>query len=125
MMTQAKIVDINSRRDILQQFLYKGFRCEIKKCPTMGHLCGYVYAKVSPELHDVIKIHGGVTYNDGKKLGFDCAHLSDLVPSMHSLGLDFPGDTYKNEQFVQNQLLKLISQLITLGISPTRSKSYA
>ncbi len=27
----------------LVKFTYKGYRCEVKRHPTLKHLCGYVY----------------------------------------------------------------------------------
>lgn len=111
----------------------------IKRNLMVGSLCGYVGVKetsLSYSIHDFLnkekdefKVHGsvtffgycqefheiiGVAYNEKKIvwLGFDCAHLYDIVPSLLLLKQDYINDcTYKNLSFVINQCAKLSHQL--------------
>ena len=59
-----------------------GYEAEVIATP-MGHRCGYVTV---PEEHpcagkdydDVgVNVHGGLTFSNGAKFGFDCAHWDD------------------------------------------------
>lgn len=82
-----------------KEFEYKGASCEIKRHPTLFHLCGYLHlwrndigVELTQDLCDTIPFHGGMTFYEcknkrrGKRnelrysIGFDCAHLSDLSP---------------------------------------------
>jgi hypothetical protein len=78
------------------------FFCEIRRNPTLGHYCGYVWI---PEGHrffnkkteDIkVEVHGGLTYcghNDAHKyyvIGFDCGHYGD-----------FSNFLYPNEQMAE------------------------
>lgn len=57
-----------------------------------GSLCGYVIIPIGHELYskdyqDInIDVHGGLTFGEYNEkehwIGFDCAHLGDLIPSM-------------------------------------------
>lgn len=86
-------------------FYYKDIKCEIlrvmvwdgwnKDHLSLGHLCGYV---TLPDNHPWfgksmdsdslcgVEVHGGITYSRQEgihwKIGFDCAHSVDLVPSV-------------------------------------------
>lgn len=112
------------------EFEYKGFKCMILRVPQMGHLCGYVnvddVAFINYERE--ISCHGGITFEGGMNdrtgnwIGFDCAHFMDLLPSMHNIvsmysrsrifGND--GQTYKNIEFVTNEIHSIVDQLIEL-----------
>ena len=67
-----------------------GLTCEAKR-QVMGHWCGYV--KVPDGKCDVdvdsieCFVHGGITFYDGKLVGFDCAHMGDFTPLWPFKGL--------------------------------------
>ena len=59
-----------------------GYEAEVLAMP-MGHRCGYVTV---PDGHPCegkdydeldVEVHGGLTYGNGAKFGFDCAHFYD------------------------------------------------
>ena len=116
---------------------------------ALGHLCGYVHIPTYLKKYFVDKdeynticsfdVHGGINYNQkcsGHKkcfvIGFDCAHLGDLIPQsqmMNSVYDDYAlkhpeweksvenikknrsKDTYKTFEFVTNQINNLIDQI--------------
>ena len=103
-------------------FFAEGYRCEIKRHPSLGHLNGYVYL---PDTHpdfgkgydDIdVSVHGGLTYADGGCFGFDCGHAGDLTPAFDGRYPDeqgnpaFAQDTYRNMAFVEKQLRSLARQ---------------
>lgn len=116
------------------KFEIKGFTCEIKRHPSLKHLCGYVRLKPSNTSYGVhyddidINIHGGLTYSVQEGLdfviGFDCAHIGDLVPQTYMLFKDTPlfdsTEVYRDVQFVKNELLNLVNQLNKKEILPKR-----
>jgi hypothetical protein len=109
----------------LLQFTVHGFMCKIERISGLGHLCGYImvedthpwYAKDCNELSDVA-VHGGLTYRGlfptYSWLGFDCAHVGDLIPQMPPFGdndnLFTDGDLYRDMGYVVNELIKLANQ---------------
>lgn len=80
-----------------EEFEAHGVKCEVKRHPEAGHLCGYVtvpeghpwltqkgeYASTLAE--EVMSVHGGVTYFHERQAGWDYAHCDDLVPGHISL----------------------------------------
>jgi hypothetical protein len=103
-----------------------GYFCEILRHPDSLHLCGYVvvhnihpfFDKDYEILNDMgIKVHGGLTYGNGAgKFGFDCCHYGDL--SYHEVLIDsvfndhlYDNATYRNWDYVKQQVLSLASQL--------------
>lgn len=100
-------------------FTSHGYWCEIKRHPDLGHLCGYVYMgkhhpMASDEYPDVV-VHGGITFNDGKKMGFDCGHAGDLTPAMlrydAQYNLRHRDEVYRNWEYVKGQVENLAAQL--------------
>ena len=102
-----------------KEFVYNGYKCEIKRQPTMKHLCGYVSlpktSKFFQKGYDDIdvNVHGGLTYakmsGDLWKIGFDCAHLYDYIP-----GMGFPNygeETYRDMEFVEREIKTMVQQL--------------
>lgn len=105
-----------------------GYIIEIKRHPTLGHLCGYIdvpndhpWAKCKQ--YDVpAKVHGGITFGPHAKvdescfrIGFDCAHYLDYSPGMlrykqYGLGTKIGKETYKNMEFVMRECEKLAAQ---------------
>lgn len=79
------------------RFRCLGFHCEIKRHPTLLHLCGYINIPKSHPLYDCtdeesgedelgnyLHVYGGITFEDKtsrfRRIGFDCAHAGDFVP---------------------------------------------
>jgi len=101
-------------------FVSHGYWCEIKRHETLGHLCGYVlmgaHHPLASESSPDLAVHGGITFNDGKKMGFDCGHAGDLSPGMLRFGFkDYSNpnyhERYRNMAFVKEQLKNLAAQL--------------
>jgi hypothetical protein len=102
-------------------FTEHGYWCEIKRNTELGHLCGYVYMgkhhPLASEPEPDLAVHGGITYNDGKKMGFDCGHAGDLSPLMAKymgLYMGRSNEVYRNMHFVKEQLRNLAAQLRAL-----------
>lgn len=101
-----------------KDFIYKGFRCEIRRIPRSLHLCGYVYLKKHLiDSVDVLEVHGGITFNEiskyeqVQKIGFDCAHCCDLVP-----GMNYTYDClYRDMEYVENEIKQLVDQIIRIS----------
>jgi hypothetical protein len=98
-------------------FVSHGYWCVIKRHDHLGHLSGYVLMGAHHPLASVtdpdLAVHGGITFNDGVKMGFDCAHAGDLVPHAR-MRADFSNpayETYRNMYFVKEQLKNLAAQL--------------
>jgi len=53
-----------------------------------GHRCGYVKLPKGFPIEFDLDVHGGITYNNGGWIGFDCAH-----------GCDSPDPELLNEQY--------------------------
>ena len=59
-----------------------GYKAEVVASP-MGHRCGYVTLPTGhpcegKDYNDIdVDVHGGLTYGNGAKFGFDCAHYYD------------------------------------------------
>lgn len=103
------------------EFTHAGFKCEIKRHPRFGILCGYVGLAASHPAFDCdydaldFDVHGGLTYgilhDDGLKwFGFDCAHGGDLAPGMEP----FEGDVYRNWSYVEAEVRSLAEQLAAM-----------
>ena len=117
-----------------------GLPCLAKR-NHLGVLCGYVAVAPGHRWHGVaydavpVDVHGGLTYADGCDveagichtpapgepgdvwwLGFDCAHIFDLVPSMlaHEAAMPeslFERCSYKTIGYVTAQCAHLASQI--------------
>lgn len=110
-----------------------GYVCEIKRHPTLKHLCGYIYipfghpdyGKGYEDLYsdlygdDAPRVHGGWTFaknggdDDGAKFtifGFDCGHAGDVSPGIVDDSLHFPDDIYRDIAFVTNHLERAAQQ---------------
>jgi hypothetical protein len=116
-------------------FEYRGHRCMITRLVIkennrleFGHLNGYVhlppghpwFGKGYDDIH--CDVHGGLTFSEGTQtdwvIGFDTAHAWDIMPcfnrsmSYRDLLPSLPHSSYKNMQFVKNQLTNLVDQAI-------------
>ena len=108
-----------------------GLECRIVRQDNLKHLCGYVGVPAGhpafKQDYDSVEIidpeycpHGGLTYGsdhaphekpDGRWwLGFDCAHLGDLVPGI-STDRNNPENHYRNMAYVEAETEKLAEQL--------------
>jgi len=140
------------------EFNYCGYECHIDRIiasdfyrviPTGfwkhayfgGHLCGYVLLhKEHPcfgkDYDDIdITCHGGLTYGVkiseiSYKIGFDCGHCCDYVPTIEKLKKDFGvmskipeplknsllfNTTYKNMNFCIQECKSMVDQLIVIA----------
>jgi hypothetical protein len=74
-----------------------GLRCQIKRNPHMGMLCGYVgvpsghllFGRHYDEVDAHVEVHGGITFAEARdglwQFGFDCGHAWDIAPGMQAL----------------------------------------
>ena len=107
-----------------------GYICEIRRHPSLKHLCGYIFipfghpdcGKDYNELYEsdenwdaAPQVHGGWTFsNDGgdadggryTKFGFDCGHAGDLSPGLREItgAREDLGEVYRDIAFVTEQL---------------------
>ena len=76
-----------------------------------GCWCGYVfYGNHNRTIDNVddIEVHGGVTFINGNKIGFDCNHWDDYAP----LGTyTFENTKYRDFGFVKRETEKLAKQV--------------
>ena len=108
-------------------FEYKGYQGLILRGPMFGALCGYVGL---PEGHDYygmyfeeipIDAYGGLNFSEPGDgilrpegyywIGFDCGHAMDIAPCFGDPIYNFPGATYKDIDFVKDQIKRMIDLL--------------
>lgn len=136
------------------EFTYKEYDCRIMRIMALegfnndhmfgGHLCGYIKISkdVKDDLVESLDVHGGITYDsvheDGRWIGFDCAHSNDYLPStefiyktrpemiearkqskkmFESLGLDYENSIinqrlYRNVEFCVQECKNMVDQII-------------
>jgi hypothetical protein len=101
----------------LLEFEAFGFKCQAKRHDNLGHLCGYITVGADHPWYSLgydqidVRVHGGLTYSEEGKHGFDCAHAGDLVPKMNHLkGGHYSDETYKGMGYVVGELIKLAKQ---------------
>ena len=113
-MSEKEIKDLIEQEGNNKKFTYKGYECEIKRIPGMGHLCGYVKLKqsIAHSFIDDIECHGGITFNENGVIGFDCAHLMDLIPLMPSEFYAIKRGTYRDMEYCQNECKSIVDQLV-------------
>ncbi len=120
-----------------------GYLCAIRRPPITLCLCGYV--AVPPEHgcfevpqedlceYEDMDVHGGITFAGPEMLGyegterlwwvgFDTAHTGDLIPAFATMGLASFGGTYRDIEYVKNEVAKLARGLeryrVKGGVSP-------
>lgn len=103
-------------------FIFKFFRCVIKRMSWSGVLNGYVYVPkgnlyYGKGYEDIpIICHGGLTYaeqdGDDWVIGFDTHHYGDYAPGMkyHS-GSEKISD-YKDINYIKNECMSIVWQLL-------------
>lgn len=108
---------------------YKGFGYEVMLYET-GHRCGYItvpeqYSSVvaGEFWNNNLDVHGGITYQEGNVIGFDCIHAGDDVdraaayetfgnPEVHADdGDSFRGHVWTKEE-VEAECKSAIDQII-------------
>lgn len=110
-------------------FWIRKYPCLILRHPRMGHLCGYLgvpkshrWVNAADSVLENVDVHGGLTYSGAYPeraseppalqgfywVGFDCAHLNDLIPGIP--GSQLPGDVYRDINYVRAQLIRLAAQ---------------
>lgn len=111
-------------------FKYCEYKCNIVKT-EMGIYCGYVKIHRKNKLYKYLKnnknfieknidCHGGITFisvdNNNLKIGFDCAHHGDLIPTLLMVcGIITPYNTYKTAAFARLQVINIVHQLVKIG----------
>lgn len=108
-MEYNEIIELIKSEGDYKQFTYGGYDCEIKRNPSLLHLCGYIKLDKTHPLHSVdynvienwypgLPAHGGLTYSnfdeDGNwVIGYDCAHYEDWANMGGALNLfEFSGE---------------------------------
>jgi len=99
-------------------------KCFIQR-NSLGAWCGYTTIPKSfpidfdDEIH--LNCHGGVTYqsqdqNGDLVVGFDCAHVGDLVPKIMEFnsGFMFQRDTYRDKQYVIDEVNSMVEQVLQI-----------
>lgn len=114
-----------------QEFLYKGFTCLASRMPQTLHINGYVkipqgHKYFGVDYNDIpVTVHGGLTYcrlaDDQVNwiVGFDTAHYMDLSLSTLFMFDELMGmsvDNYRTMDYVKDELIGLVDQLITLEL---------
>ncbi len=108
---EASVPQPWDNEDDLYEFESHGFNCEVRR-HEFGHLCGYIYLTEDHPFRDgvpedfAVDVHGGVTYESAKKIGFDGAHGGDVTPN-------FPtrSGTYRHAEFMIAETKGLARQL--------------
>lgn len=97
---------------------HAGYVCELKRHPSLGTWCGYVYVGEEHPLFkntdedgacDFLNVHGGVTYKHEGKFGFDCNHAGDFTP--HISWGPAGKETYRTVEYATNEVKSLAQQL--------------
>lgn len=132
------------------RFIYINIECYVRRIYVKegenlehvfgGFLCGYVKIPIDhpcylKQYNDMdIECHGGLTFgkmdSDGHWIGFDCAHMNDICPSIvkkmvekyENLLKAFDREeisifhmSYKNIKFCINQCMSIVDQLIEIA----------
>lgn len=108
------------QEDNERHFYYMDLPCQIKRHLTSGALCGYVYLPQGHELYGLndeelafLLVHGGITWTQEENgqwvIGFDCSQIGDYQPQSR---VHEAGEVYRNMDFVEAQLRKLVMQVI-------------
>jgi hypothetical protein len=99
-------------------------QCMARRGPS-GHWCGYVglprdHPAFGVDDGDVdVDVHGGLTFSGTVDvdpeglwwLGFDCAHLGDLVPGLDRIGAVVGDSVYRDLDYVRGECARLAAQL--------------
>lgn len=121
---------------LLGEYLFGGHLCGYVSIPIQHKWCGLSLEKAM-ELD--IEVHGGITFADELPLigqyclGFDCAHMTDVTPSMENfysnkrdalelkkrfsakVRSDFFDKTYRNMEYAMTECRALAAQILKSG----------
>lgn len=124
-------------------FYHHGLKCQILRHPSMGHLCGYVFNKEGVKhwryeddcesnypCDTSYDVHGGITYDNDVKLGFDLAHLGDLTPysilnpiSIHPCFMyEDDDEEYRDMAYAKMEVKRLADQIYQYNLQLKRDK---
>jgi hypothetical protein len=114
-MIKESLIDTIIREGDKKVFYHHGLKCEIIRM-KMGFWCGYVHKNKNLTFDQDYNIHGGVTFDDKIKIGFDCAHCCDLVPSydLRTFKMLFESqkyDIYRTKNFAIYETKRLADQI--------------
>lgn len=104
------------------EFEYLGYTAKAVRYTEYGHLCGYIKTnfKMTNDMCEVLgnNSHGGITFNYGAWIGFDCNHARDFNLDRYyqfkeiGLGVDFEThlqqETYRDLEYVIQTLKNMI-----------------
>jgi hypothetical protein len=101
--------------------MHEGFICEVKRHPSLCHLCGYI--QVPPnhpwfgKEYVNVEVHGGITWSSKSEitqnwvLGFDCSHAGDIAwPSLMFGSIMDMDEEYRDWDYVKSQVNYLASK---------------
>lgn len=93
-----------------QVWEYKGFTLSVTHGGTFfPHYCGYarfnVPVIIPKDIDQKVYVHGGITYNQGGVLGFDCMHVGDES-----------NPDCQNLKWVMRETERMADQLVTLYV---------
>jgi hypothetical protein len=108
------------------------YKCEVKRNSITLSLCGYVTVPKKHHYYGLsynnvpANVHGGLTFSDEGKFGFDCAHAGDLTPGVmlsvlrsakdpnEYVRLTLDIDTYRTFDWVVDETEKLAKCLYVM-----------
>lgn len=122
--TKEQMLKILQDEPVYKKAKYRGYLYEVKRSELLQSYCGYVYVPNSTldsnrmifELNR-IDCHGGITYYDDERIGFDTSHFNDLIPRFFLDGIGGISGVYRDINFCENECKKIINQLIKIGNS--------
>lgn len=86
--------DIDAHPENNYQFIDSAteYQCSVRRNPSSWTYCGYVqlpnshpdFSKTYQNLSKQIEVHGGLTFSENGKFGFDTAHFGDISPARES-----------------------------------------
>jgi len=106
----------------LVEFEAFGYKCEVRRHERFKHLCGYVTVPENHPAHDKtywdlmdVEVHGGLTFSNLGKHGFDCAHAGDYIPSFpDSINELMQEEDYRDIGYVIRETFKLAKQFMEM-----------
>jgi hypothetical protein len=126
-----KVLDIIQYEPNYHRFMYKNFKCVIRRNMHSGILCGYVGLPITHKYYkknydDIpVDVHGGLTFANELEheadglyyIGFDCAHWRDLMPfywmtTTYTSTHEDEETTYKTFDYVQQEIKNMVDQLV-------------
>ncbi|MDW4439432.1 hypothetical protein QI103_03385 [Staphylococcus saprophyticus] len=104
------------------EFEYLGYTAKAVRYTEYGHFCGYIKTNfdMTNDVYEALEnnSHGGITFNHGIWIGFDCNHAWDFNLDMYwkleemGVGADFEThltqETYRNLEYVIQTLKNMI-----------------